>query len=443
MKDLLIYKRVSIVISIFLSLIFINKFIINFNLYKKNKQKKNKNNIEPFKKDKYKINNKIKKQIIDNNNLNKNNNLVSNKSREIRKRGDINGDGKINASDVTYLLSYLAGDPNYPLTGEGLLAADCNNDGKINASDATYLLSYLAGDPNYQLEPLPQPEPEPINNNFNLIFNNNNIGGIDYIWNDSMKNTIIEASNIWNNVITNLPGELYKTSNKIDINIYFDDLDTGVLAAAGPSLLSRNSSGIYYSVEGVIYFSTDYFYLWNLSEIDINSLLYRVFLHETGHIFGIGTLWNSSYNNLLTNVVDTDSGKVNIIYNGTNANFVYKYYNSASNNLFINLVDTSYKNINYPNVDDCLGIPVEDDGGGGTAGGHPEEGDVESISTNNRTINGILYPGLGDELMTGWDESPGTNMPLSAITFGFLEDLGYSVNYSNAETYILGTGADI
>lgn len=45
--------------------------------------------------------------------------------------------------------------------------------------------------------------------------------------------------------------------------------------------------------------------------------------------------------------------------------------------------------------------------------------------------------------MTGWDESPGTNMPLSAITFGFLEDLGYIVNYSNAETYILGTGADI
>ena len=60
--------------------------------------------------------------------------------------GDVNGDGKINSTDVTRLLRYLAN--RNPVTGESevevSLGADANGDGKITSLDVTRLLRYLA-----------------------------------------------------------------------------------------------------------------------------------------------------------------------------------------------------------------------------------------------------------------------------------------------------------
>ena len=72
-----------------------------------------------------------------------------------------------------------------------------------------------------------------------------------------------------------------------------------------------------------------------------------------------------------------------------------------------------------------VGIPLEDDGGDGTEGSHPEE-------QMNRKIDGTPHPGLQDELMTGW---LGTLASLSRITLGFLEDIGYEVDYSKADPF--------
>jgi hypothetical protein len=83
-----------------------------------------------------------------------------------------------------------------------------------------------------------------------------------------------------------------------------------------------------------------------------------------------------------------------------------------------------------------VGIPIEDDGGAGTARVHPEEGVEGTISANNRYINGILHPGLNTELMTGWLDSSSSRVSLSRVTLGFLEDLGYIVNYNIADVYI-------
>ena len=214
----------------------------------------------------------------------------------------------------------------------------------------------------------------------------------------------------------------------------------GVLAAAGPTNFATDTdTGIKYTTAGIIIYAIGYYNDWNIQSVDTDSLFYRVFNHEVGHVFGIGTLWGEPNN--LTN----DGSGVNDLYIGTNALSIYQYYNADGENLYINGVNTNYKNNTYPDVDQCEGIPIEDHGGRGTAGGHPEEG-VATISgyasTNDRSISGVSYPGLGDELMTGQAESAGTPMPLSAITLGFLKDLGYEVNYANAEPYILGTGAD-
>lgn len=63
------------------------------------------------------------------------------------QRGDVTADGRIDASDVVYLINYLfvSGSPE-PIPIE---AGDVNCDGKINASDVVYLINYLfvAGSP--------------------------------------------------------------------------------------------------------------------------------------------------------------------------------------------------------------------------------------------------------------------------------------------------------
>ena len=45
--------------------------------------------------------------------------------------GDPNGDGVIDASDITYIEHIVAADPNYALNN----GCDANEDGKVNALD--------------------------------------------------------------------------------------------------------------------------------------------------------------------------------------------------------------------------------------------------------------------------------------------------------------------
>ena len=62
-------------------------------------------------------------------------------------------------------------------------------------------------------------------------------------------------------------------------------------------------------------------------------------------------------------------------------------------------------------------VPIETDGGPGTAGGHWDE------------------TALANELMTGFVN--GANNPLSRVTIACLEDMGYQVNYEVADGYSL------
>jgi hypothetical protein len=110
-----------------------------------------------------------------------------------------------------------------------------------------------------------------------------------------------------------------------------------------------------------------------------------VILHEMGHVLGVGTLWTNN------GLYIQGSGRY---ANGTRA-------------------DAEWKLIG------CSGpIPVELDGGSGTANGHWDE------------------TCLVNELMTGW--LSGAQSPFSRITIGSLADMGYAVDYSPADAFTIG-----
>jgi LysM repeat protein len=55
--------------------------------------------------------------------------------------GDANGDGKVNAADVTITAAYVKG--KKPLTSDQKKRADVNGDGKVNAADVTGIANMM------------------------------------------------------------------------------------------------------------------------------------------------------------------------------------------------------------------------------------------------------------------------------------------------------------
>ena len=125
--------------------------------------------------------------------------------------------------------------------------------------------------------------------------------------------------------------------------------------------------------------------------MEASGILKDVILHEMGHVLGIGTLWG------VKNLLDvTDAA--NPLYVGTNGLREYRTLAGSAS---------------------ATGVPVENPGGSGTAGSHWRDSVFRT------------------ELMTGYAEPAGVAMPISRITVGSLQDLGYTVNYAAADPYVL------
>ena len=155
----------------------------------------------------------------------------------------------------------------------------------------------------------------------------------------------------------------------------------GILGQAGPTEFRTGAKGLPY--KGVMQFDSA-----DVPTMQSDGTFSNVILHEMAHVLGFGTMWQSF--GLLTG-----GGTATPVFTGTNA---VREYNST-------FATTG------------TGVPVENTGGQGTADGHWRESVFKT------------------ELMTGYAEPAGTSMPISRITVGQFADLGYTVNYAQADAY--------
>lgn len=205
------------------------------------------------------------------------------------------------------------------------------------------------------------------------------------------------------------------TANMADLG-QVDEHGMITLGHAGPSdyLVGQNNDFSYYVVttEGEMEFNSSYAPYSEESVATFSQSFYDVVRHEMGHVFGIGTLWSVPLvsgnnvvgyaNELRASSDPTSSGYLQYIGEHALANYRAEF----------NQPSATY-------------VPLENDGGPGTKGGHWDE--VYGGAFDTGLVSNITGEDMRYELMTGWADSPTF---LSSVTLGALEDLGYIVDYS-------------
>jgi len=233
------------------------------------------------------------------------------------------------------------------------------------------------------------------------------------------KNIILEAMEKWESVITGVPFYFGSNdyNNKLAVRIVFrTNFNSGSLASTGIISFKKktlaNTFGEKLPSEAKISLNYNKWQEYkNTTKSDGKTKAFYLILHELGHALGIGSVWmNVTNTNPQTSAYNYDSSSNSYFYNGSNGNREYRSV--------LGVTDTTYQ------------IPLEDSGGYGTEIVHPEENE-------DRIKDGLTHFGLDHELMTGYVETDDRPEVLSRITVGMLEDLGYSVNYNNADNYYL------
>jgi hypothetical protein len=163
----------------------------------------------------------------------------------------------------------------------------------------------------------------------------------------------------------------------IDVLLQPIDGPGAVLGAAGPCLV-RNADLL--TVYGLMFFDTD-----DLAFLEQNDILDEVVVHEMGHVLGFGSLWNFGRSLLQGSTADPR-------FVGPNAIAGYHDVGGRGSS-----------------------VPVEENGGPGTAFSHWDEETFD------------------EELMTGFIALG--QSPLSVMTIGSMQDLGYVVDPTAADRY--------
>ena len=161
-----------------------------------------------------------------------------------------------------------------------------------------------------------------------------------------------------------------------------------ILGQASPCFLRSGGTGL--TLIGIMSFDSA-----DLPNLEANGSLNDVILHEMGHVLGIGTLWEPSLPIWTLNFL---TGTSPVGFTGSNAIAAYTGFNGGGS---------------------ATTVPVEDQGGAGTARSHWSE----AIFKN--------------ELMTGFIS--GTTRPMSRTTIQSLKDIGYVTNPGVADPFDINT----
>ena len=258
--------------------------------------------------------------------------------------------------------------------------------------------------------PDPNPDPNPNPGAYNI-----EIRGLGSGFTPARQAVFEQAAALWSSAITgdlsditiqegDLPantacefGEPAFVGTVDDLLIYASispiDGPGQILGQAGPSFVRTENS---LTIIGCMQFDVD-----DVAGLEAEGTFDEVILHEMGHVIGIGPLWNTNTRNLLSFTTNPPGQACNTQgvafseppgFTGSNAVAEFAALGRSGN------------------------IPVEDQNGPGTQCSHWDE---EYFST---------------ELMTGF-LGPGNVNPISRMTIASLKDLGYVVDFSQAEPY--------
>lgn len=192
----------------------------------------------------------------------------------------------------------------------------------------------------------------------------------------------------WESIITEPLIEMRADSQRTTTGVVISargvsiDGPRGTLGQAGPTRLRPGSELPYL---GIMEFDTA-----DLAQLEQSGELESVIIHEMGHVLGIGTIWDRFL---------IGRGGPDPRYIGQSGNERWRAAGGTDR------------------------VPIANTGGPGTREGHWRE----SI--------------LGNELMTGFIS--GAEQPLSAITIGALDDLGYDVDFNQADPYVIPTPDEV
>ena len=219
-------------------------------------------------------------------------------------------------------------------------------------------------------------------------------------WEEIIVNDLVDFPNS-DGEINFLDGTGYSYSGSVDdvvIAYQFGEIDglDGILGSAGPVLVRLNSRT---PASGLMEFdNVDFQALYPPGSFAARYIL----VHEMGHVLGIG----------VTGPCFEECG----VANGE-ASFEYTCQRAAAE---------------YAKIVKCtdfaagpLNLKLEDDGGEGTFCSHWEDDNFDHPDSS--------------EMMTGFFDNS-KNQPISRVTLGALEDMGYVVDYCAGEKYPLLDG---
>jgi len=154
---------------------------------------------------------------------------------------------------------------------------------------------------------------------------------------------------------------------------------------------------------------------------DVTELYYTV-LHEILHILGIGPFWNRTF------AFPQVTARRNLLYNGNTSEPIPS---GTTNFTGLNPVYVGKRGVEEYNK--LVGgnhkvLPIEDGNLLGTSGLHLEEG-IGGPGDSVRYYKGVELPVISHEIMTGY-LNHGNVDPLTSVTLGMLEDLGYTINWN-------------